>query len=69
MVLGNDAALGRSRPSGIRWSRQRGTRSSLRRTGADTTTTGLTVAGDVLNWDQATYMPRGGADARAVNAR
>ena len=24
----------------------------------------LTAAGDVLNWDQATYMPRGGADAR-----
>jgi hypothetical protein len=24
----------------------------------------LTTAGDVLNWDQATYMPRGGADAR-----
>ena len=25
----------------------------------------LTAAGDVLNWDQATYMPQGGADARA----
>ena len=24
----------------------------------------LTAAGDVLNWDQTTYMPRGGADAR-----
>jgi carboxypeptidase Taq len=24
----------------------------------------LTAAGDVLNWDQATYMPRGGADGR-----
>jgi hypothetical protein len=24
----------------------------------------LTAAGDVLNWDQATYMPQGGADAR-----
>ena len=24
----------------------------------------LTAAGDVLNWDQATYMPREGADAR-----
>jgi carboxypeptidase Taq len=25
----------------------------------------LTAAGDILTWDQATYMPRGGADARA----
>ena len=25
----------------------------------------LTATGDVLNWDQATYMPQGGADARA----
>jgi len=25
----------------------------------------LTAAGDTLTWDQATYMPRGGADARA----
>src|SRR5262249_1973263 len=24
----------------------------------------LNAAGDVLNWDQATYMPEGGADAR-----
>jgi carboxypeptidase Taq len=24
----------------------------------------LTAAGDILTWDQATYMPRGGADAR-----
>ena len=24
----------------------------------------MTAAGDVLNWDQATYMPRGGADTR-----
>ena len=24
----------------------------------------LNAAGDVLNWDQATYMPQGGADAR-----
>jgi carboxypeptidase Taq len=24
----------------------------------------LTAAGDVLNWDQATYMPRGGAPMR-----
>src|SRR5436190_18857501 len=25
----------------------------------------LTAAGDILTWDQATYMPRGGAVARA----
>ena len=25
----------------------------------------LAAAGDILAWDQATYMPRGGADARA----
>jgi len=25
----------------------------------------LTAAGDVLNWDQATYMPQGGADGRS----
>ena len=25
----------------------------------------LAAAGDILTWDQATYMPRGGADARA----
>jgi carboxypeptidase Taq len=25
----------------------------------------LSAAGDILTWDQATYMPRGGADARA----
>jgi carboxypeptidase Taq len=25
----------------------------------------LTAAGDVLNWDQATYMPPGGADGRS----
>src|SRR3974377_1411240 len=24
----------------------------------------LTAAGDILNWDQATYMPEGGAPAR-----
>jgi len=24
----------------------------------------LNAAGDVLNWDQATYMPEGGAGAR-----
>ena len=29
----------------------------------------LTAAGDILTWHQATYMPRGGADTRAVNAR
>jgi Zn-dependent M32 family carboxypeptidase len=25
----------------------------------------LTAAGDVLNWDQATYMPQGGVDGRS----
>ena len=29
----------------------------------------LNAAGDILNWDQATYMPEGGAGARGRQAR
>jgi hypothetical protein len=29
----------------------------------------LTAAGDVLNWDQATYMPQGGVDSRSASAQ